>query len=71
MKVFDKLVLYIYLFIYCSGGSLKNFVKQYGPLRDKQIIDFTFQLLRGLEYFHENNIVHHDIKGTFNTEVPV
>jgi len=34
-----------------------------GPFRDKDIIHYLFQLLSGLKYLHEINIVHHDIKG--------
>lgn len=45
------------------GGSLRKLLRHMGPFRDKEIIDYTFQLLSGLKYLHENNILHHDIKG--------
>jgi len=54
-----------FCFTYSTGGSLKNFIKQYGPFRDKEIVDYSFQLLHGVKYLHENNIVHRDIKGIF------
>jgi len=48
-----------------AGGSLKDLIRHMGPFRDKEIIEYSFQLLSGLNYLHENNIVHHDIKGIF------
>lgn len=49
--------------LYFAGGSLKNLIRDMGPFRDKDIIHYLFQLLSGLKYLHEINIVHHDIKG--------
>jgi len=70
------MVLYIYLFFLIfvffgvinvfTGGCLKNFIKQCGPFRDKDIVNYTFQLLFGVKYLHEKNILHRDIKGIFN-----
>jgi len=48
-----------------AGGSLRELIRHFGPFRDKEIIDYSFQLLSGLQYLHGNNIVHHDIKGIF------
>jgi len=48
-----------------EGGSLKEFIRLRGPFRDKEIVDYSFQLLSGVKYLHDNNIVHHDIKGIY------
>ncbi|KAA8908446.1 hypothetical protein FN846DRAFT_898539 [Sphaerosporella brunnea] len=53
----------VYLFMeFCSGGSLATLL-EHGRIEDETVIMiYTLQMLEGLAYLHENNIVHRDIK---------
>lgn len=53
----------VYLFMeFCSGGSLAALL-EHGRIEDETVIMiYTLQMLEGLAYLHENNIVHRDIK---------
>jgi mitogen-activated protein kinase kinase kinase len=53
----------VYLFMeFCSGGSLASLL-EHGRIEDETVIMiYTLQMLEGLAYLHENNIVHRDIK---------
>ncbi|KAL6098123.1 map3k8 [Pungitius sinensis] len=45
-----------------EGGSVLEKLDSCGPMREFEIIWVTKQVLRGLEYLHSNNVIHHDIK---------
>ncbi|KAI1693377.1 protein kinase domain-containing protein [Ditylenchus destructor] len=45
-----------------AGGSLKDQITEYGELSEANSVDFTVQILTGLEYLHQRDIVHRDIK---------
>uniref|UniRef100_A0A914WC20 Protein kinase domain-containing protein n=1 Tax=Plectus sambesii TaxID=2011161 RepID=A0A914WC20_9BILA len=47
---------------YMAGGSIKDVVRQWGPLTIKLAKKYTRQILEGLVYLHHYEIVHRDIK---------
>ncbi|XP_074371979.1 mitogen-activated protein kinase kinase kinase 1-like isoform X2 [Apium graveolens] len=52
--------LYIFLEL-ASKGSLLSLYQQY-HLQDSQVSVYTRQILNGLKYLHDRNVVHRDIK---------
>jgi serine/threonine-protein kinase 24/25/MST4 len=54
---------------YCSGGSCGNLMRP-GSIPEDYIIIIIRELLMGLEYLHNDNKLHRDIKdGTLLTNV--
>ncbi|KAH7858932.1 hypothetical protein Vadar_029519 [Vaccinium darrowii] len=45
------------------GGSISSLLGKFGSFPESVIRMYTKQLLLGLEYLHENGIMHRDIKG--------
>ncbi|XP_073290101.1 mitogen-activated protein kinase kinase kinase 1-like [Primulina huaijiensis] len=56
----DESNLYIFLEL-VNQGSLLSLYQKYN-LRDTQVSTYTRQILHGLNYLHERNVVHRDIK---------
>ncbi len=65
VKVFDvsfgARVQYIVM-EYIDGITLKQLIEQQGTLRWKDALNYTVQILRGLQHAHDHGIVHRDIK---------
>jgi len=48
---------------YVAGGSIAGMLKQYNTFQEPLVRNFTRQILEGLSYLHQRNIIHRDIKG--------
>ncbi|XP_011403599.2 PREDICTED: mitogen-activated protein kinase kinase kinase 19-like [Amphimedon queenslandica] len=54
----------VYIFMeYITGGSLQSILKRFGSLNEKTIVRYVRQMGRGLNYLHNNGVIHRDIKG--------
>ncbi|RCH93696.1 ATP binding protein, partial [Rhizopus stolonifer] len=48
---------------YVPGGSVAGLLASYGAFQEPLVISFVRQILKGLNYLHNKDIVHRDIKG--------
>ncbi|KAF8924396.1 ATP binding [Dissophora ornata] len=48
---------------YVPGGSIATLLANYGPFSEILVRSFVKQILEGLDYLHECDIIHRDIKG--------
>ncbi|KAG0295794.1 Suppressor of Sensor Kinase (SLN1), partial [Dissophora globulifera] len=53
----------VFIFMeYCQGGSLADLL-EHGRIEDEKVNKFyTLQMLKGLAYLHDKNVVHRDVK---------
>lgn len=54
--------LYI-AFEYMSEGSLGKAIRNHGTIPEELVAKYVEQILKGLQYLHEKNLMHRDIKG--------
>lgn len=47
---------------YVSGGSMRAFIQNNGPLSNKYAIKCLHHILLGLSYLHQETIIHRDLK---------
>jgi serine/threonine protein kinase len=48
---------------YCENGSLHSICKAYGKFPENLVGVYMTQVLQGLQYLHEQGVIHRDIKG--------
>jgi serine/threonine protein kinase len=48
---------------YVSGGSVADMLLKFGGLDEQIVRKYTHQILLGLVFLHEHNVVHCDVKG--------
>ncbi|CAK7272417.1 ATP binding [Sporothrix epigloea] len=48
---------------YVPGGSVQTMLNSYGALPEPLVRSFVRQILHGLSYLHQRDIIHRDIKG--------
>ncbi|KAJ3499937.1 hypothetical protein NLJ89_g10008 [Agrocybe chaxingu] len=55
---------YLNIFLeYVPGGSVTALLRNYGAFEEPLVKNFVRQILQGLDYLHERDIIHRDIKG--------
>ncbi|KAK7403851.1 ATP binding [Neonectria punicea] len=55
---------YLNIFLeYVAGGSVQTMLNSYGALPEPLVRSFVRQILTGLSYLHNRDIIHRDIKG--------
>jgi serine/threonine protein kinase len=47
---------------YAENGSLGQTLKAFGKLNEKLVVSYVFKILRGLDYLHQSDVVHSDLK---------
>ena len=53
-------------FLHCvlsEGGSITKLLQRYGPFDERIVISYSKQVLQGVAYLHQNQVIHRDIKG--------
>jgi cell division control protein CDC15 len=55
---------FYWVFEYIESGSIAEVIKKFGILPENLASNYIRQALVGLQYLHEHNIVHRDIKGS-------
>ncbi|OHT13212.1 CAMK family protein kinase [Tritrichomonas foetus] len=53
----------IYIFLeFCPNGTMAEYIKNHGPLKDKQLLGVCKNILESIQYIHENHCAHLDLK---------
>lgn len=56
---------YFLLLEYSNGGDLKKMMKKYGGRLSENVVRLiTLQIIKAIDYIHEKNIIHRDIKSS-------
>lgn len=61
----NRLILNVIYFCRVSGGELFEYISEKDHLTEEEAARFITQILEGVEHFHAKNIVHLDLKVSF------
>ncbi|CAD8082823.1 unnamed protein product [Paramecium sonneborni] len=54
---------YLYMLLeYCNGGCLFTKIQLSGPLREDKAYKYFIQIVQAVQYLHQKNVLHRDIK---------
>lgn len=62
LDVFEENGTAYYVMEYIDGGSLSDYVKKHGALDEATAINYIQQIGSALEYMHQKQICHYDVK---------
>lgn len=62
IDVFDLENKSCFVMEFCSGGELKDYVQNSGPLSEKEVYRIVIQIVDAIRYCHNSSIVHRDLK---------
>lgn len=61
-EVFETNNTAYYVMEFLEGGSLRNYVRQHGPMSEKEALDIILPVVDAVETLHQSKITHLDIK---------
>eukprot|EP00802_Teleaulax_amphioxeia_P010472 Tamp_10500.p1 GENE.Tamp_10500~~Tamp_10500.p1 ORF type:complete len:561 (-),score=122.97 Tamp_10500:325-2007(-) len=48
---------------FCPGGSVATLLRSFGPLPESVLAQYSRQMMEGIGYIHQHQVMHRDIKG--------
>ena len=61
-SIFENSSQFFIIMEFCENGELFNYIVNKERLNEKEASYFYYQLINGLEYIHNKNVVHRDLK---------
>ena len=61
-SIFENSSQFFIIMEFCENGELFNYIVNKERLTEKEASYFYYQLINGLEYIHNKNVVHRDLK---------
>ena len=62
IDAFDSDEKICFVMEYCSGGELKDYLDQNGPLPEAEVYNLACQIAEAIRYCHNSKVIHRDLK---------